>query len=115
MADARSVRQASVSGAMANRKAAHEVLVERRVLMAVTVFLLVGFLLWLVAISTDYWGIVDGGKGIYNAKNKRYFLRSNTGIWKSCRMAYLNKTKEIVVGTLCGCGTEREGEYVCVP
>lgn len=103
MADARSVRQASVSGAMANRKAAHEVLVERRVLMAVTVFLLVGFLLWLVAISTDYWGIVDGGKGIYNAKNKRYFLRSNTGIWKSCRMAYLNKTKEIVVGMLCGC------------
>ncbi|KAK4323268.1 hypothetical protein Pmani_006049 [Petrolisthes manimaculis] len=96
----RSSADCSVSGKMANRKAAHEVLVERRVLMAVTVFLLVGLLLWLVAISTDYWGIVDGGKGIYNTKNKRYFLRANTGIWRSCRMAYLNKTKEIVIGTL---------------
>ncbi|XP_071524044.1 transmembrane protein 114 [Panulirus ornatus] len=82
---------------MVNKQAAHAVLVERRVLMAVTMFLAVGLLLWIVAISTDYWGIVDGGKGIYVTKAKRYFLRSHSGIWKSCRTAYVNKSQAIVV------------------
>ncbi|XP_045625307.1 voltage-dependent calcium channel gamma-7 subunit [Procambarus clarkii] len=82
---------------MVNRQAAHAVLVEKRVLMAVTVFLAIGLLLWIIAVSTDYWGIVDGGKGIYVPATKRYFLQSHSGIWKSCRMAYENKTKEIVV------------------
>ncbi|XP_064092024.1 epithelial membrane protein 1-like isoform X2 [Macrobrachium nipponense] len=78
---------------MANRQAAHAVLVERRVLLGVTVLLALGLLLWVVAISTDYWGVVDAGNGVYMEKTKRFFLYSNTGIWRSCRTVYYNNTK----------------------
>lgn len=87
-----------MSSRMANRKAAHEVLVERRVLMAVTLFLALGFLLWIIAMSTDYWGIVDGGTGAYVPSSKHYLLRSYTGIWRTCRTAYENSSKEVVTG-----------------
>ncbi|XP_063843405.1 uncharacterized protein LOC135090523 [Scylla paramamosain] len=81
---------------MVNRKAAHEVLVERRVLFVVTGFLTLGCLLWIIAMSTDYWGIVDGGTGVYIPASKHYFLRSYTGIWRTCRTAYENSSKEVI-------------------
>lgn len=72
-------------------------LVERRVLAVVTGFLVVGLLLWIIAISTNYWGIVDGGKGIYVEKAKRYFLESHTGVWRTCRTSFQNTTKPAVM------------------
>ena len=94
-------RPRSVSTRMVNRKAAHEVLVERRVLLAVTGFLALGCLLWIIAMSTNYWGIVDGGTGVYIASSKHYFLRSYTGIWKTCRTAYENSSKDVLTGEYC--------------
>ncbi|XP_064092014.1 voltage-dependent calcium channel gamma-7 subunit-like isoform X1 [Macrobrachium nipponense] len=86
---------------MANRQAAHAVLVERRVLLGVTVLLALGLLLWVVAISTDYWGVVDAGNGVYMEKTKRFFLYSNTGIWRSCRTVYYNNTKPPTLKEIC--------------
>ncbi|XP_063600871.1 voltage-dependent calcium channel gamma-7 subunit-like [Penaeus indicus] len=86
---------------MVNKRAAHAVLVERRVLAVVTGFLVVGLLLWIVAISTNYWGIVDGGNGIYVEKTKRYFLESHTGVWRTCRTSFQNNTKPAVMRSVC--------------
>ncbi|XP_039290167.1 uncharacterized protein LOC111048000 [Nilaparvata lugens] len=70
-----------------------QVLFERRVLFACTVLVGLSLLTWLVAISTDYWFYVEGGHhGIYVNETKRYFLSSNSGLWRICRNALGNST-----------------------
>jgi hypothetical protein len=72
-----------------NRK----LMVERRVLFACTVMTGLSIILWVAAICTDWWFIVSGGEnGIYVNETKRFFLHSNSGLWRICRKAYVNTT-----------------------
>lgn len=62
-----------------------QVMFERRVLLLCTIVIAIAIVLWSVAISTDYWFVLDGGEGIYIAITKRFFLYSHTGVFRICR------------------------------
>jgi hypothetical protein len=50
-------------------------------------------ILWVAAICTDWWFIVSGGPdGIYVNETKRFFLQSNSGLWRICRTSKANTT-----------------------
>lgn len=68
-----------------NKPVLDQMMFERRVLLGCTAMLSVATIVWVVAISTDYWFVVHGGTGIYIPQTKRYFLESNSGIWRLCR------------------------------
>ncbi|KAL0279298.1 UNVERIFIED_CONTAM: hypothetical protein PYX00_000891 [Menopon gallinae] len=74
------------------KKLYEQVVFERRVLLVCTVIMFFAIVLWLVAIATEYWFIVDGGDGIYLPKTKRYFLSSHAGVWRTCRYTFVNAT-----------------------
>jgi len=76
-------------------KAAKRVALERRVLLGVTFFMLIGLGLWIIAMSTAYWNRVDGGKGVKVPKTGRYLLSAHNGLWSSCRITLQNETKPI--------------------
>lgn len=70
-----------------------KLIVERRVLFACTVMIGLSIVLWMAAIFTDWWFVVDGGpEGIYVNETKRFFLHSNSGLWKICRTSCVNTT-----------------------
>lgn len=72
---------------MGNRlkKIYEQVIFERRVLMVCTILIGLSIIIWCVSIATDYWFVVDGGKGIYVPETRRYFYMSHSGIWRICR------------------------------
>ena len=77
------------------RTAAEQVQLERRFMTGVTGAQVLGLVIWLVAISTDHWTEVTGieGRPVYVPKTGRYLIHANTGIWRTCRLAYANKTQ----------------------
>lgn len=83
--------------AAAVEKAAKRVALERRILLACTVFLLIGLILWITAMSTTYWNRIDGGKrGVLVPKTGRFLVSSHEGLWSSCRTTHGdNSTKQI--------------------
>ena len=78
---------------MRNRKAAEEVLFQRRILAIICVIVVISIFIWIFAIATPNWHEVDGGRGLYVPKTRRYFLHSNAGIWKFCRNSYPDNHK----------------------
>jgi len=80
---------------VSNREAElnRKLMVERWVLFACTVMIGLSIILWVAAICTDWWFTISGGKeGIYVNETKRFFLHSNSGLWRICRMSYANTT-----------------------
>lgn len=66
-----------------------KLVIERRVLFACTVMIGLSVILWIAAVSTDWWFTVSGGtNGIYVNETKRFFLRSHSGLWRICRTTY---------------------------
>jgi hypothetical protein len=70
-----------------------KLMIERRVLFACTVMIGLCVILWIAAVSTDWWFTVSGGpNGIYVNETKRFFLHSNSGLWRICRTSFANTT-----------------------
>lgn len=80
-------------GSKREKELNRKLMFERRVLFACTVMVGLSVVLWIAAISTDWWFIISGGTdGIYINETKRFFLRSNSGLWRICRTSYANTT-----------------------
>jgi hypothetical protein len=76
-------------GTKREKELSKKLMIERRVLFACTVMIGFSVVLWIAAVSTDWWFIVSGGpNGIYVNETKRYFLRSHSGLWRLCRTTY---------------------------
>jgi hypothetical protein len=76
-------------GTKREKELSKKLLLERRVLFACTVMIGLSVILWIAAVSTDWWFIVSGGtNGIYVNETRRYFLRSHSGLWRICRTTY---------------------------
>jgi hypothetical protein len=69
---------------LSHKAAAKELLFQRRLLLGVLIVSFLGVILWLVAVSTNYWFIVDVPQGAPNNKTGVVFLRSNSGLWTIC-------------------------------
>uniref|UniRef100_T1JIP2 Uncharacterized protein n=1 Tax=Strigamia maritima TaxID=126957 RepID=T1JIP2_STRMM len=69
------------------KSAADSAVFERRVLMGMTVFTLLGTILWIVAISTDYWYTVSTStpEGIIVWRINASLVRADVGLWRVCR------------------------------
>ncbi|CAG0913109.1 unnamed protein product [Notodromas monacha] len=78
--------------ALTHKAAARAVLFQRRVLIGTTGVTVVGLLIWIIAIATDYWFIIDSPQGSLNPKTGLLFLRSNRGIWHVCTTELKNTT-----------------------
>lgn len=76
-------------GSKREKSQSRKLIVERRMLFSCTVMIGLCVILWIVAISTDWWFIISGGpNGIYVNETKRLFRHSHSGIWRICRTSY---------------------------
>ncbi|KAJ9583042.1 hypothetical protein L9F63_022621, partial [Diploptera punctata] len=76
-------------GSKREEKLSRQLMFERRVLFACTAMIGLSIILWIAAVATDWWFIVDGGEhGIFVNETKRFFLHSNSGLWRICRTSY---------------------------
>ena len=61
-----------------------QVLYERRVLMFVSAINIVGVIVWLTAVATDYWIVVFPIKLSSYSEGKITRLWSHSGLWRKC-------------------------------
>ncbi|CAG0880812.1 unnamed protein product [Darwinula stevensoni] len=91
--------------ALLRKAAAREVLFERRLILGVTISAFIAFIIWLVALSTDYWFVLDvpgGGLSSNDTVANGVFLRSRSGIWRLCttRLWLRNNTITVIGGAI---------------
>ena len=61
-----------------------QVLYERRVLMFVSAINIVGVVVWLAAVATDYWIVVFPTNITSNGEGTISHLWSHSGLWRKC-------------------------------
>ncbi|XP_054719183.1 voltage-dependent calcium channel gamma-8 subunit-like [Uloborus diversus] len=79
---------------VANRDPAAVLVFERKLLVAATAGLILAFILWTVAVSTDFWFHVSSSDGtpIYMNRTNSFFVRSHSGLWTICKYIHANGT-----------------------
>ncbi|GBL78351.1 hypothetical protein AVEN_42877-1 [Araneus ventricosus] len=81
---------------VAKRDPAEILAFERRCLVGATAGLLVAFVFWTVAVSTDFWFHVvpESGGPIYINRTNSFFIKSHSGLWTICKFQYVNGSLE---------------------
>ncbi|XP_049869203.1 uncharacterized protein LOC126368973 [Pectinophora gossypiella] len=79
---------ASSVGAAERRPLMQALVIERRILFACTVLIGLCTFIWITAVCTEKWVVINGGPhGIYLPSN-RYLLWSESGVWEICRHVF---------------------------
>ena len=65
---------------------------EKRIQLVASEFTLLGIILMLVVISTDYWVILTVPKGTYRPRTQTIVLGHHSGFWRICINEIDNKT-----------------------
>ena len=65
---------------------------EKRIQLVASGFTLLGIILMLVVISTDYWVILTIPKGTYRPRTQTIVLGHHSGLWRICISEIDNKT-----------------------
>ena len=63
--------------------------VEKRVLMGFTGLTLLGFVLEIIAVSTESWLLFHIEGGLYENKTNRYLYRIYNGLWRICKVEWI--------------------------
>ena len=64
-------------------------IIERRILMGFTGLTLLGFLLEIIAVSTDSWLLFYIEGGLYQNKTNRFLYRIYNGLWRICKVEWI--------------------------
>ncbi|XP_076366169.1 transmembrane protein 114-like [Tachypleus tridentatus] len=69
---------------------------EHLLLICFTFSSAIAVILWVVAMSTDYWFTVSAPNngGLYMNNTRKIFLYSHSGLWRICRTSLINVTSE---------------------
>ncbi|XP_034142352.1 uncharacterized protein LOC117592576 isoform X1 [Drosophila guanche] len=81
----RDVSTSTIGRDEARRPLMEAYMFQRRLLFGCSLLMVISLLIWIVAISTDHWIIISGGKGIFIPESRRFFMSSHSGLWRHCR------------------------------
>ncbi|CAG0888328.1 unnamed protein product [Cyprideis torosa] len=79
--------------ALTNKEAAKRVIFEQKILLLSVFVNFICIVIWLVAIGTSYWVVVDAPNGVFVSEHKYVFLRSNAGLLRVCTTFATNLTR----------------------
>ncbi|XP_055346714.1 transmembrane protein 114-like [Paramacrobiotus metropolitanus] len=79
----------------------HDLSFERKCLLAATSATVIGLILMIVAVTTDYWLIVTNPGGAYLSHDKLFRMSSHSGIWRICNIDFRNETYPYRIDTQC--------------
>ena len=68
----------------------------QRIMYVTTAFTVLGILILLVAISTDYWVILKIPGGIYRNSTQGFVFQHHSGLWRICRTEIDNRSVPII-------------------
>ncbi|GAV01704.1 hypothetical protein RvY_12372 [Ramazzottius varieornatus] len=74
---------------------------QRKCLLAASSSTVIGLILMLVAVCTDYWLIVINPGGTYLSHDKLWRMASHSGVWRICNIDFRNETHPFRIDTQC--------------
>lgn len=69
---------------------------QKYTLYGVTGITILGILIMLVAMVTDYWVIIDIPGGLYLNSTQSYLIKHHSGLWRICRSEIHNATTPVI-------------------
>ena len=69
---------------------------QKYTLYGVTGITILGILIMLVAMVTDYWVIIDIPGGLYLNSTQSYLIKHHSGLWRICRSEINNATTPVI-------------------
>lgn len=71
---------------------------EKKLIMGFTALTILGFLLEIIAVSTDSWLLFYIEGGLYQNKSNAYLQRVYSGLWRICRVTTAEKAADASEG-----------------
>lgn len=71
---------------MSGKTKEEQLVFEKKLLLGFTALTLLGYLMEIIAVSTDSWLLFYIEGGVYQEGNKRYLHRVYSGLWRICKV-----------------------------